>query len=171
MTSREDAGARAQALPCLGALQTDSHRFVSGSAPGSGRQGRRPAGTPTLQSQDFVRIRLIDQVTGVIKTAIRAGAVVACAYILSQAMEAFAGQSTSVFVQLMFSVIADVKFAVALGAGAGGLLFGLSQYLLRRRTIKRLHPRAKQLEEIIDSNRTSSNLTLAGETNPSDREP
>lgn len=144
---------------------------MSGSVPGPARQRQRTAGALPLQSKDIVHIRLIDQVAATTRTITRSAAAVACVFFFSRAVTAFAGQSTSVLVQLVFAMLADVRFVFALGTAAVALVVAYWQYRLRQRTIKRFHPRLKELEAMLDPNRSSSSLTPSGETNPSDREP
>src|SRR5476651_2378526 len=54
---------------------------------------RKPA---TTQGEDAVRIRLIDQAFGTSRTLIRSIAAVLCVYIVSKAIAALSGQTTSI---------------------------------------------------------------------------
>jgi hypothetical protein len=61
-----------------------------------------------------------------------------------------------------------VSKSLAYMFGAGGVLFGAYERRLRKKTLAHLHPRAKELEKLIDPRRSSSTLTNEGETNPLD---
>lgn len=69
------------------------------------------------------------------------------------------------------SFLADVEvtFWVSWGLAAGGVVYGNSQRLLRRRVIAEQHEHIVELERQIERRRTSSNLTRHGDTNPADK--
>lgn len=53
--------------------------------------------------------------------------------------------------------------------GFGGILYGRQQARLRKDTVERLHQYQLKYEQTIDPNRTSSTLTVRGETRPEDK--
>jgi len=52
--------------------------------------------------------------------------------------------------------------------GVGGILFGVAQKRLRKAVISRLSPYQQKYEELIDKNRTSSNINTDGSTKQED---
>lgn len=90
-----------------------------------------------------------------------------CGY---RSVAALAGTSTAADIVVAF--IGEVKSGgkgLAWLLGALGILYGLLERGLRRKTIDRLGSRVKELEAAIDPRRTSSGLTTTGETHPEDR--
>jgi len=73
--------------------------------------------------------------------------------------------------------IFDINFVTELGltkiAGTlvvfGATCWALLERKLRKKAIKRLHEHPKKLETIIDSKRSTSRLTIEGETRPEDK--
>ncbi len=84
-------------------------------------------------------------------------------------IEALAGKSTLADIGVNFLTDINVSVALAWAAGFGGMVYGIKQRELRKDTIERLVGRIKQLEDEVDPNRTSSNLTKRGDTRPEDR--
>jgi len=52
--------------------------------------------------------------------------------------------------------------------GGGGVWYGYKEKNLRKETVERLQKRVKELELLIDKNRSSSELTPLGNSNPED---
>ena len=86
------------------------------------------------------------------------------------ALQAFAGQSTSVHFETILRAFVDVRVAAAFSLAGGAASWAVVERVLRRRAIRRLHGRVKELELKINPSRPSSGLTVAGKTNPDDRE-
>lgn len=102
-------------------------------------------------------------VTKIIVELIRFGAFVLVAYYVKEMIGDLAGKET----------IANINISIwdkALGAifGGGGIWHGSKQKNLRKQTVERLQKRIIELESKIDNNRSSSNLTPIGDTNPED---
>jgi len=57
----------------------------------------------------------------------------------------------------------------AFAVGVFGIIYGKIQSNLRKRTVRQLHRRIAEDEANADPNRTSSNLTATGDTNPEDK--
>jgi hypothetical protein len=88
-----------------------------------------------------------------------------CAYLM---IDTLAGQSTTA--DILVRVLSDFRINNALSyALAGGFgVWGWRERRLRQKSVKTMHARIKELELAIDPQRTSSNLTTIGETNPED---
>jgi hypothetical protein len=99
----------------------------------------------------------------------RATAWVLVAFGFFNCIQALAGKTTVAEIGLNF--LGDLRINNALGAlfGAGGLAWGTVERTLRKRTVKRLSSRIKDLETAIDPNRSSSKLTDKGGTRKEDR--
>jgi hypothetical protein len=112
--------------------------------------------------------RKIDAAVTLCKAVIKYGALVLCVRYLFLIAGALAGKTT--LASLVLSVLANAKVSdcICLLFGGGGAVYGVAQRQLRRRAIKRLTGRPKELEVAIDPNRSSSELTARGTTRPED---
>src|ERR1700722_14618682 len=112
-----------------------------------------------------------DQVFRTVRTLIRCGTVAIIAYWAFQALEALAGQDTklSIALSLVFTALVDIKFAAAVSLAGGTTAWAVLERRLRLQKVDSLQGRIKQLEQMIDPNRSSSGLTTQGQTNPQDR--
>lgn len=115
------------------------------------------------------RSRVAEGVISVAQTAIKYGALVWICYYGYQAVAVLAGKHTLADIGLNF--LANVKVSVALSwaVAVGGFVYGKNQNRLRKNSVERLQGRVKELELKIDPHRTSSSLTVRGETRPEDR--
>lgn len=123
-----------------------------------------------IEENKFLKRANIATVVGSnINTFIRSAMWVGIAYFAYLSIGALAGQSTSanIIVQLLSDIRVETLFSYAFGVS--GIVYGLRERKLRQRTIEHLQPRARVLEGILDERRSSSRLTLSGETNPADR--
>lgn len=83
------------------------------------------------------------------------------------ALRPFAGQVT--ILSVFFSFLADIKFVAAITLAGGAGVWAVAERILRRRKTEQLQGRIIDLEKRLDPNRTSSELTPQGTTNPKDR--
>lgn len=86
---------------------------------------------------------------------------------LGYALRPFAGQRT--VISILFSFLADIKFVMAVAFGGASCGWAVVERMLRRRKTEQLQGRIIELEKRIDPDRTSSELTPQGTTNPKDR--
>lgn len=106
-----------------------------------------------------------------LRTGIRVlGAIAAC-YFGFNALEVLAGQNTSISlgISLILKTFVELKVLGLLGLTAISIAWALAERALRHRKVEYMQDRIKSLEIIVDSRRTSSNLTIEGKTNPGDR--
>jgi hypothetical protein len=98
--------------------------------------------------------------------AILAAAVCYCAWVIADAVKAFAGKQSSAEMHFF----ADIRFAytVSVAVGITGAALYWREVRLHRRTRERLAARITALEKAIDPNRTSSLLTPLGLTRQED---
>lgn len=131
-----------------------------------------PAAQKT-EADNRLAFKKIDAVVTIIKAVCKYGWPVWCMYFVFRIVEVLAGKATfaSFFMSIAVSVFGNDKiFKVILCVLAGGgIVYGEGQRRLRRRDIERLTPRPRQLESLIDPNRTTSGLTTQGTTRPEDR--
>jgi alkylhydroperoxidase/carboxymuconolactone decarboxylase family protein YurZ len=108
-------------------------------------------------------------ITQILTTGFRSACGIGIAYFVYAALAALAGKSTSA--KIVMDIVANLGLPNALGctAGAGGVAYGLRQKRLRKQNTAHLHPRIKELETLLDQNRTTSGLTATGDTHPQDR--
>jgi hypothetical protein len=89
-------------------------------------------------------------------------------YFAYRSIEALAGTETTsnIVLKLVTELKADKYIAYIFGfAGVG---YGVGERVLRRKTVKRLHPRIKDLELKLDAHRSTSRLSPTGDTRPED---
>jgi hypothetical protein len=137
--------------------------------PNDGGSSRRvSAALPRVGPPDL-RFFAIDQAFRTGRTLLRGAIGLGWAYFEYLIAHDLAGQNTSVLVDFAIKAIVDTRFVIATGAmGAlGG--WALTERALRKRQIVRWHVRIKELESKLDVNRTTSTLTVRGDTNPRDR--
>lgn len=123
-----------------------------------------------LADRTIVTIRLIDRVFQLGATLVKWAALVWIASYAAQAIGQLAGESTDA----TFSVV--IEFVKRTGGGeflwiliaVGGVSYGIIQKRLRRRAIEHFSSQVRELELALDPNRSSSELTIDGRTNPKD---
>lgn len=114
--------------------------------------------------------RNISAVVNVCKYLIRYGAIVWVVYYIYLSVVALAGQTT--LAALGIHVLGDISISQALAwlLGGAGTLYGLNERRVRKSTVAKLQPRIIELERGYDPGRSTSSLTLRGDTNPDDLE-
>ena len=100
---------------------------------------------------------------------IRWGSIVLIVRYIFLSIESLAGKITLTDIGINFLGEVKVSIALAWSIGIFGAFYGLKQRKLRKDTIERLQLRNTELESQIDSNRSSSKLTVRGETRPEDK--
>jgi TRAP-type C4-dicarboxylate transport system permease small subunit len=121
---------------------------------------------PTKSELEHIRkIRVIDGVVSVANNLVRFGCLALAFYFSYRMVDSLAGKET--FADVGIRMLFDSR-VLAIIFGSGGLVYGLAERKLRQRTVKKLHPRIKVYEQLLDPARTSSSLTETGETNPED---
>jgi hypothetical protein len=102
------------------------------------------------------------------QSAIKYGGFVWMSYFAYLSLVALAGQTT--FTSIVVDVLGGVKTSTSLGwfVGIAGAVYGFIQRSLRKDVVERLSGRIKQLEQEIDPRRSSSRLTVRGDTRPED---
>jgi hypothetical protein len=84
-------------------------------------------------------------------------------------VDTLAGRATEANIILKFLGDLNVSNALAYILGGGGIVYGMNERRLKKRTIKRLEDRIHLYEQQIDPGRSSSRLGTDGDTNPNDR--
>jgi len=121
------------------------------------------------EAEYLLRSKRLELAETAIRLLIPWGALVAIAYWVHSDVVALAGKRT--LAQIGLSFVGDIKIsdAVAYIFGAAGAGYGIAERTLRRKTIARLSEENRTLEEMVDPQRTSSNLTKRGTTRPEDK--
>jgi len=118
----------------------------------------------------FLRIlRFTEGLASILNNLIRVGGLVWISYFIYQTVAVLAGTTTTADIGIRFLGEVKISNALAWMFGAGGVAYGWSQRELRKKTVERLQGRNQQLEMQIDPNRSSSRLTLRGDTRPEDK--
>jgi len=110
----------------------------------------------------------ISGVVSVSKELIKYGAIAAIFYFIYLSIAVLAGQTT--FASIGITILGNVTLSqsVAWIFGASGMIYGVNERRLRKKTVAKFQPRITELEKLIDAGRSSSTLTLKGDTNPED---
>jgi hypothetical protein len=148
-------------IACSSAVYTDKFKLPMASPP--------PA-TPTRAQLEYsLKFKRTDAVATTIKQAIIWGCLVGIARYGYLSIAVLAGKQT--FADIVMRVIANVKVSqwIAYLFGVGGVLYGVGERTLRRRTIRRITEDKNNLERKMHPGRTSSNLTESGTTRPGDK--
>lgn len=122
-------------------------------------------------SESDIRMLKISEISTNIGRAISAIKWIAVAYIAYQAMGSISGETTDANIVIQVLASAPTKNAIFLLAIVILGLWGVSERRLRYSKTQYLTGRIKELEEMIDPERTSSNLASSGATHPRDKAP
>ncbi len=101
------------------------------------------------------------------------GTVIACVALIIGGLERIAhelaGKQTEA--NIFFKILANIRVSVALAwtAAAGGVGWGITERRLRKRAVRRLSERVRELEERLNPDRQSSNIDSGGGTNKEDK--
>jgi hypothetical protein len=145
------------------ASQGESPETADGE-PASPSPKREPA-------NPLAKYDLAEAIASVLRSFFKWGGLVGIFYFLSRMVEDLAGQTTYADVGIDVGILAEVGTShfLAWGLAVAAVLWALFERRLRRTTIERLTGRNRELEESIDPNRSSSNLTPRGKTRPEDK--
>lgn len=94
----------------------------------------------------------------------------AIVYLLSPFLITLAGKETLADFRIeMITGKALIHWPICFSIGAVGVIYGWRQFSLRKKNIALLEGQARKFEESVDPERTSSQLTKKGDTNPEDK--
>lgn len=130
-------------------------------------QRTRPRAEIEAENRYLKRTTIAEQAGAIVQSAFKYGCILGCAYLFKEAVVALSGQNTSATIDILGNL--SISNSLALLFGVSGVAYGHNQKKLKEKTIERLSSRNKDLEELIDKNRTSSKLASTGETNPRDK--
>lgn len=157
-------------IVCADCEGTVSDRCVSCPHCGSPTDAPQPELSPEAQGgvDTYVKVQARSQI---FQALIRWSAIFGISMGITAVGLAMAGKATSADLQILIGFLGQIEvnqWAAWLFGGAGVTL-GWRERVLRRATIKRLEGRIRYLERKVDPRRTSSDLTVTGETHPIDR--
>jgi hypothetical protein len=112
---------------------------------------------------------IAEQIGVTVQIGIKFGAIAFIAWCGKEAITSLAGSTTEASILISFLSKVEISEALAWIFGIGSIGYGYSQRKLKGQTVERLQSRITMLESKIDPDRSSSNLTKRGETNPKDR--
>lgn len=123
------------------------------------------------EREDEIALRALrmQSSTSLMKEGIRWGGVIGGLYVgVYLPVSALAGDVTVATIAIDFLTSFKVNTTVSVTLAGGGVLYGYRERRLRQRTIARLQGHIRRLERKVNPERTSSNLTPQGRTNPGD---
>lgn len=109
-----------------------------------------------------------EAVAETVRTAIKWGSLVLIARYGFLATASLAGKQTVADIAMRFLGSLAVSKSIAYILGGGGVIYGIGQRQLRRKSIRRITKDKNDAERLIDPGRTSSELTETGTTQPGD---
>jgi len=122
------------------------------------------------EEADFLlRAKKLEIIDTTVRLLIPWGSLILIAYWVHGDVVALSGKET--LAQIGISFLGDIRVSDAFAYlfGAAGVGWGVAERNLRRRNIARLAEENKALEQMIDPERLSSNLTKRGTTRPEDK--
>lgn len=117
-----------------------------------------------------VRERHIDQIYRTVRTGIRSLATFGSVWVFVDAVTALAGQETNVVVEAALSLAGRLDVVLSFSLTFVCVIWAVGERKLRQRAIERLERRPRELERMIDPQRSTSGLTKTGETHPEDKD-
>lgn len=131
----------------------------------------KPAGLdgPVPETPFGMKVFLVTHLSSAIHLGIKYGTFAFLGWQAKQVFLSLAGQTT--MANFALDILSNVKGShwAAWGGTVTFAGYGLFERKLRRDTVKELHKRIRDKELERDPNRTSSQLTPRGETNPKDK--
>jgi hypothetical protein len=117
-------------------------------------------------------VRLIDRGFPALAVLFRWAGLAAIAYFASQSIGYLAGQQTDATISIVVDFLTKTGCGITVGAslmtGLLGIAYGTYERQLRYRKVEYLQGRVRELETLLDPNRSTSGLTPQGRTNPRD---
>jgi len=129
-----------------------------------------PATPSKIELEHGLKVARINATVTLGTTIIKYAALVACFGFIYLMTESLAGRTTLATIGLRIMGNLRVSDGISFVFGGGGVLYGVGQRQLRRRSVERLSKMKNELEQVIDQGRSSSGLTSTGTTRPEDEE-
>jgi len=123
--------------------------------------------TPPKSDQEYLlSLKKWDTIGDLGRYVIQWTGLVLIAYFFYRTFDSFAGRNT--FAEIGIKILGKITVSRGIVSllTASGWVYGLGQRSLRRRNIERLAPAKNKVERLLDSHRTSSDLTSRGTTPP-----
>jgi hypothetical protein len=110
----------------------------------------------------------VQSLTSIFNNLIKWGSICFVVWCFYLSISALAGKTT--LANILIKVLSNLSInnALCLLLAGGGVAYGLGERKVRQKAIQHIQPRNQELEKKLDPNRTSSELTPRGETNPRD---
>ena len=128
---------------------------------------RRPAAPLSARGRERVALLRVDHFYRTVRTSIRVGGGCFAVWCLYLSIDSVAGKTTAFSVGL--SLLWDIRLVLAFSIAGSAILWATAERWLRHRKVEFMQGRIRDLELRIDPNRTTSELTTKGRTNPRDR--
>ncbi len=130
-----------------------------------------PLETPDRgEASGSVRDHHIDQIYRTVRTGIRSLTAFGSVWVFTDGVTVLAGENTNVALKAVLSFVGRVEVFLSFSLTAVCVIWALGERKLRQRAIERLEERPRELERMIDPQRSSSGLTKTGETHPEDKD-
>jgi len=129
-----------------------------------------PSDKPSRTELDYrLSFKKADSFVVILRELIKWGGIVLVVRYGYLSIAALAGHTTFADVGIKFLSNLRVSDSIMYILTGGSIAYGLGQRRSRRRNIERMAESKNELEKLIHSERTSSNITKSGTTRPGDR--
>lgn len=136
-----------------------------------GRMAKKQKSRQELEAELRIlrHARRSEAIVTVVKDCLKYGTIAWVAWVFYQSIRCLAGNAT--YADIGIGFLGSVKINATLGwtAGVLGVVYGLAQRKICRKTIRRLAPRVSEFEKRLDEKRSSSRLNDDGSTHPRDQ--
>ena len=114
--------------------------------------------------------QVVDRIARLFELSVKAAATIFIFKFGFEALTAFAGQDSSILLSGFFEFAGEKTFSLlSITIGVSGVVYGRANAKLRYTKVESMQGHIKSLEVQLNADRSSSNLTPKGRTNPEDK--
>lgn len=120
-------------------------------------------------SDQSLRLLRIDRAFGLATQIVKWAGIIGVVYLISTMVSALAGKTTLADIAIQFLTASQAREWTSYGITGAAIVWAILERRLRKSTVRHLSQRLVVIENRLDPDRSSSNLTETGETRPEDR--
>jgi len=123
-----------------------------------------------MSAEKPLSFQIVDRVARLLELSVKAIVVALIFKWGFDSLAQFAGRDSSIFLSALLDFPMKETFCtLSISIGISGVVYGRVNAKLRYSKVEDMQGHIKSLEVQLDANRTSSNLTPKGQTNPEDK--
>ena len=116
-----------------------------------------------------LRLLWVDRAFGLATQLVKWAGILGVVYLISTMVSALAGKTTLADIAIQFLTASHAREWTSYGITGAAIVWAILERRLRKSTGRQLSRRLKVIENRLDPDRSSSELTETGETRPEDR--